>query len=575
MNNHFKASCMADEALWGTKLSRLAPLKGVIREVAEIMTFFAALLRFGVALLCLTLAVTRLSTAFAEEKTNKSEQTLSEDFIDDFLDKSKEGLETATLSNGLKVLFFKRVGAPVFAGAVTVQVGGVDEPEGATGISHMFEHMAFKGNDSIGTKDYARELPLLEAEERLMQQSRGRKLSSKEQSELKGIRDQLRLLWDDEAYQRELSRRGAVGLNAQTSADQTIYYVKLPRGAFEYWCWAESERLVNPVLRQFYTERDVVLEERRMRFDDDPGGALYEKLLQVAFTKHNYRNPVIGYAADLSRLTASDLETYRQMYYVPDNIAISLVGDVDQKRDLPLLERYFGRLSVRSAPKMLHEAEPPQQTERRFVIKKEASPQVLIAYHKPNYPDKRDPAITAASSILADGVTSRLFKSLVLEQQIAVGVDSEEAPGNRYPNLVIFSITPRAPHTVDEVIAAFDKVLEQFLRAEVADRSRELNIDNISKDDGSMKYQQGMLHSDLTQELAKVKYSANVGLVSSFDDTSGWAKLLGSASLMYGDHDAIFRWYREFNELTEDDVISVARELLKTSNRTVGILEHK
>lgn len=575
MNNHFKASWMADESLCGPKLSRLAPLKGVVREVAELMRFFAPLSKFGVALLCLTLAVTGLSTAFAEEGANKFEQTLSEDFIDDFLDKSKEGLETATLSNGLKVLFFRRVGAPVFAGAVTVQVGGVDEPKGGTGISHMFEHMAFKGNDSIGTKDYARELPLLEAEERLMRQSLGRNLSKEEQGELKSIRDQLRSLWDDEAYQRELSRRGAVGLNAQTSADQTIYYVKLPRGAFEYWCWAESERLVNPVLRQFYTERDVVLEERRMRFDDDPGGALYEKLLQVAFTKHNYRNPVIGYASDLSRLTASDLETYRQIYYVPDNIAISLVGDVDPDRDLPMLERYFGRLHVRSAPRERHEAEPPQQEERRFVIKKEASPQVLIAYHKPNYPDKRDPAITAASSILADGVTSRLFKSLVLEQQIAVGVDSEEAPGNRYPNLVIFSITPRAPHTPDEVIAAFDTVIEQFLRSQVANRQSEVKTESSGKDVSSMKSPQGMLDSDLSRELAKVKYSANVGLVSSFDDTLGWAKLLGSASLLYGDHDAIFRWYREFNELTVNDVISVAREILKSSNRTVGILEHK
>lgn len=536
------------------------PAFGVVMILATCLVVFAAI---GSGVSCVNVAFAQEVPSATHQplKSDNDKHDLPDDFIQEFLDNSKEDLETATLSNGLKVLFFKREGAPVFAGAVTVQVGGVDEPVGLTGISHMFEHMAFKGNDSIGTKDYARELPLLEAEERIMQQSKGRKLSENEQRELASIREQLRGLWDDEAYQRELSRRGAVGLNAQTSADQTSYYVKLPRGAFEYWCWAESERLVNPVLRQFYTERDVVLEERRMRFDDDPGGAIYEKLLQVAFTKHNYRHPVIGYASDLSKLTATDLESYRQRYYVPDNIAISLVGDVDAKRDLPVLEHYFGRLAVSSTLKEQPEREPAQQEERRFIVKKEASPQVLIAYHKPNYPDKRDPAITAASSILADGVTSRLFKSLVLEQQIAVGVDSEEAPGNRYPNLVIFSITPRAPHTVGEVIAAFDGVIAQFLEINVGDQ-REKTSSNTQE-------------AELSQELAKVKYSANVGLISSFDDTLGWAKLLGSAYLLYGDHDAIFRWYREFNELSVESVISVAREILRSSNRTVGILEHK
>jgi len=293
-------------------------------------------------------------------------------------------VQTARLSNGLRVLLYRRGFAPVFSAVVAVRVGGSDETLGSTGISHLLEHMAFKGTPQIGTRDYERERVLLaELEELAVREA---SLSAQERSRWQAINAELLTLWVPDQFSREYEKRGATGLNATTDQDQTRYFVSLPRSAFDFWCDIEAQRLLFPVMRQFYQERDVVLEERRMRYEDDPGGKLYELLLGMAYRIHPYRNPTIGYVFDVSKLTATMVANLQRRFYVPENMVIAVVGDVTPETDLPALEQCFGKLPVGPVPARPQITEPRQQGERRFTLQERGSPQLMIAYHKPNYP---------------------------------------------------------------------------------------------------------------------------------------------------------------------------------------------
>ena len=210
------------------------------------------------------------------------------------LKKVEKNVFTTKLDNGLRVIMYNRGIAPVFTGVLAVRAGGVDEHLGNTGISHMLEHMAFKGTDRLGTKDSSREGKLLERLEKLFTKTPLMENFNEEQlKEWKEIYEELTKIWNTGELEQEYTKWGASNLNATTSKETTNYYVSLPRSAFEFWCWLESERVLNPVMRRFYEERNVVLEERRMRYVDSPAGKLYEKMLGIAFLGHPYRNPVI------------------------------------------------------------------------------------------------------------------------------------------------------------------------------------------------------------------------------------------------------------------------------------------
>lgn len=454
----------------------------------------------------------------------------------------QQRVQRRTLPNGLRVVLHRRGAAPVFAGAVSVRVGGSDEPAGLTGISHMLEHMAFKGTDTIGTRDYQREKVLLaELEAIEARASAGTALSADEQKRRSALYEELKALWLVEDFSKKYEQRGGSGFNATTDKELTNYFVELPTNALEFWCWIESERILRPVMRQFYQERDVVMEERRMRYDDDPQGQLYERLLGTAFKVHPYRNPVIGYKEDLSRLTASGTDAFRRMYYVPANIVVSLVGDIDLDRAGSLVERYFGRIPAGEVGPRPSAVEPPQNEERQVSISMPASPYLSIAYHKPQYPHPDDPPISVMLEILAGGRLSPLYTELVKKRQVAASVSYGEAPGSAYPNLFMFSITPRAPHSLESVREAFDQVLEQFLAAPPSDEAM-----LIAKRSIAMEYLQHL--------------QSNTGLALDF----------GSSELLYGDWRALVDWYERAIAVGTEDVARVARQYLVRSARTVG-----
>jgi predicted Zn-dependent peptidase len=450
-----------------------------------------------------------------------------------------------TLKNGLRVLLYNRGSAPVFAGAVVVRVGGSDETVGDTGISHLFEHMAFKGTRTIGTKDYAREKVLLERLETIAGASRaGQEMSAEQKKEWEAIHTQLRSLWVSDDFTRRYEKQGAVGLNATTDKEFTKYFVNLPRSAFELWCQMESDRIINPVMRQFYQERDVVLEERRMRFEDSPGGKLYELLLGVAYQRHPYRDPVIGYEHDIRQLTASKLEAFRRRFYRPRNMVVSVVGRVNPEEDIKVIEEYFGAIPDTGDVSRDIPAETSQQGERRVALTLKASPELIVAYQKPNYPHPDDAPISVAAEILAGGKTSPLYVELVKRRQLAAAIDIDEGPGVAYPNLLMFGATPKAPHTPEDVLAAFDAVISRFLKS-----------------------------GPTAEQLEVAQRSIGMDYLGHLQSSQSLALDLASSELVYGSWRASVDWYDKMKAVTIADVKRVAEAYLVSERRTVATIQ--
>lgn len=450
-----------------------------------------------------------------------------------------------TLPNGIRVILYNRGIAPVFSGAVVVRVGGSDEAMGETGIAHLFEHMAFKGSQRVGTKDFGRERKLLARLEEIASASQAaQKLSDEQKREWDDIHSQLKELWISDDFTRRYEQQGAVGQNATTDKEFTKYFVDLPRSAFEFWCQMEAERLVQPVMRQFYQERDVVLEERRMRFDDDPGGKLYELLLGVAYQRHPYRAPVIGYERDIKSLTATKLEAFRKKYYTARNIVISVVGRVNPEDDMKVISKYFGEVPTGSdiVRDIIAEGEP--EGERRVTLKMAASPQVIIAYAKPNYPHPDDPAITVAAEILSGSKVSPLYVDLVKRRQLAAGISHEEGPGVAYPNLLMFAATVKSPHTTQALIHGFDSVLERFRR-----------------------------QGPTQEQLEMAKRSIGMEYLGHFQSSQSLALDFASSELVYGSWRASVDWYDQMSKVTVDDVKRVVQHYLAPERRTIGTIE--
>ena len=457
----------------------------------------------------------------------------------------EQGVHEVRLSNGLRVLLYRRDIAPVFAGVVAVRVGSADEPAGFTGASHLLEHMAFKGTPQLGSKDYPKEKTLLDQLDAIMAAAGGgTEIAPADRARVEDLKKQLAELWEVQRFEWEYQRRGAQALNATTSTDLTNYFVALPRNALEFWCWIETERILHPVMRQFYTERDVVLEERRMSLEDDPQGKLYAALLQAAFERHPYRNPIVGYEQDLWRMTAQAVLDYQRRYYVASNMTVVLVGDVHAERDLPMIRRYFERIPAGEAPRGELVHEPLQQHERRVTVVHDASPELMVAYHKPVYPHPDDPRLAVLMEILAGGVTSPLYEELVKKQQIVSQVEHFDAPGSAQPNLTVFYLQPRAPHTAEEALRAFDRVLGEFVRNPV-DPDR----------------------------IARAKRAVTMSYLERLDSNLSLGVDLASFELISGGWRNLLAWYREVQQVGPEDLTKVAREYLIPSRRTVAWLE--
>ncbi len=465
----------------------------------------------------------------------------------------EDQVKEVTLKNGMKFLFVERHEAPVFSAMIAYRVGGVDEHVGITGIAHMFEHMAFKGTQVIGTRNLAAEEAVMkradaaaEALRRVMAQPNPDPATlQKMRADITKIEAEARPYIVKDELDEIFTRNGAYGTNAFTSKDITAYHLSLPSNRFELWAMMEAQSLATPVLREFYSERDVVAEERRMRIDADPEGKLLEKATAVAYDAHPYKIPTIGYMSDIQNLTRPMAIAFRKIYYVPNNAVGVIVGDVKPADALPVLERYFGPIPAGPPPPPVVTKETPQEGERHVNVEFEAEPEFALMVHKPAPPDPDDTVFSVIDALLTGytgGRTSRLYTALVKKQQIATGVGSSPSwPGERYPNLFYLSATPRHPHTVAEVITAMDAEFERLKTEPVP-----------------------------AEELQKVKNNVNAAFTMSLSSNLGLAEQLAETQAITGDWRNLIRQRDALMKVTPADVMRVAKQYLNRDNRTVA-----
>ncbi len=458
-----------------------------------------------------------------------------------------------TLANGLHFIVAERHEAPVVSFHTYVNAGSVDDPSGETGIAHMFEHMAFKGTETIGTVDWPSEKKALDAIEDVYNRldAERNKGPKADKTRIGVLQAQLQMAIDSaEAYVvpndylRIIETNGGAGVNAGTSLDSTEYYYSLPSNRIELWFLMESQRFLHPVFREFYKERNVVLEEYRMRVESDPEGKLTQDLLATAFEAHPYRNPPGGWPSDIVNLRRADAIAFFDKYYVPANITMAIVGDVNPADAKRMAERYFNPLPARPLPPLLHTVEPPQPGPKTAVVDSPTQPIVAIAYKRPDQYSKDDPVFNVISLILSSGRTGLLYKDLVQEKKIAlVAQASATFPGGRYPNLFVFFLAPSVGHTVDEDLKEIDNLLAQF-------KARKVDAET----------------------LARVKTKARAGVIRRLDNNAGLAQMLATYYASYGDWRKLFTSIDDLNRVTADDVERVARQCFVVPSRTVAYL---
>jgi len=459
-----------------------------------------------------------------------------------------------TLDNGLKFIVLERHEAPVVTCYTHANVGAADEVTGITGLAHLFEHMAFKGTRTVGTTDYEAEAKVMakideifkaiKAERRKGAKADPQCLAELQQQFRRTQQESQAFLVHDE-FDKVLKRAGGVGLNAGTSSDYTVYFVNLPSNKLELWMLMESDRFLNPVLREFYKEKNVVMEERRQRTESQPVGKLLEEFLATAYKAHPYGEPVVGHMSDIETLTRAEAQAFFRTHYVPSNLAMAVVGDVDPARVKALATEYFGRIPARPQPDPVETVEPEQQGERRVIVEDPAQPFVLIGYHKPsiNHPDNA--VFDAITDIMGTGRTSRLYKSLVKDKRVAVYASGFQGmPGTKYPGLFLFYAVPARDRSNQEC--------EEAIYAEI-ERLKDELVD--------------------AQDLEKAKTRARAELIRQLDSNSGLAGQLTFYEVMTGDWRNLFKQLDQIEQVTVEDIQRVARTYFTTKNKTVGIIQ--
>ena len=459
-----------------------------------------------------------------------------------------------TLKNGLRFLILPRHDAPVVSFHTFVNVGAVNESRGITGLAHIFEHLAFKGTTDIGTKDYRKEKVALETLDKTWTALRSESIKGVncDTTKLKQLRaafekaqDVASALIENGEFDKAIEERGGVGLNASTGADATQYFFSLPSNKLELWCSIESARFLDPVIRDFYKEKNVVMEERRERTDSYPIGKLVEEFLAVAYKSHPYKEPVIGHISDLEGITRDEAVAFFKKYYVPSNMVIAIVGDVDPREATKLAEMYFGRIPAGPPTPEVRTVEPEQQSERSVVLKEESQRILLVGYKKGSISHPDNAVYDVISDLLGSGHTSRIYKSLVRDKKLAVQATGFSGfPGQKYPNLFAFYAVPAQGRTNEECLAAIDSEIVKMKKEPVGE-----------------------------DELKAVKARARADLIRGLSSDAGMAGQLAFYQSMTGDWRNLFRQLDKINAVTVADIQRVANRVFVNSNRTIGTIE--
>ncbi len=457
------------------------------------------------------------------------------------------------LPNGLHFIVLERHTAPVFAGLSYVNAGAANDPAGKAGIAHMFEHMAFKGTPSIGSKNYAAEKAALDAlektydaleEERRKGPRADKTKITKLEADVKAGIDKTFAQVDQDAFTRMVEENGAVGLNAGTSMDATTYFMSLPANRLEMWFMLESDRFISPVFREFYKERGVVRNEYAMRIESDPQGQLITALMNTAFADSPYHVGYAGIPSDIDNLRVADALAFRKTYYVPSNITIVVAGDVTPTEVKALATKYFGPMPAGPLPPPVITKEQEQRGEKRVAIETDSQPMLAIGYKRPDALQADDPVFDVISGILSQGRTGRLYKDLVEEKKLALGSAAYATfPGGKQDNLYIIFSVPNSGKTIEELEKATYDIIEK--------------LKNEPVDDATLK---------------RVKINVRAGLIRSLNSNIGMANALAAAHVGYGNWKKLYSQLDDLDKITAADVQRVVKTYFISKGRTVAYM---
>ena len=476
--------------------------------------------------------------------------------------------EERTLSNGMRLLLYPRPDEPTISGGWVARVGSANERPGITGISHLFEHMMFKGSQVIGTKDYKKDLEIIAEQEKVRAEIRAEEAKlraayrrgdvddvakpenkSARQKELEKRFDELvkaqREVLVKNEFDRIYTKAGGSGMNAFTNKDLTGYFITVPKNKLELWMWMESDRLANPVFREFYAERDVVFEERRMRTESTPTGKLEEAFEEMFWHGHPYTWPVVGYPSDIPAITKAQADEYYSLFYAPNNLTAVLIGDFDPKEAAALAETYFGRIPRgRTPPPEMTTLPPKWESEMRLYGEAETNPQVAAEWHTVAFQHRDSYPLQVLAQVL-NGRTGRLFKGLVLPADAVASNASAAQQSQKYAGSFAIEAECKEGKKPEEV--------EKGIYAEIEKLQKELVG---------------------AQELQKVK---NNFAANSFRRLSSNMAIL--IQLIFneglGDWREINDGPRKIQAVTAEDVRRVAQAYLTKENRGVAVFTRK
>jgi predicted Zn-dependent peptidase len=438
---------------------------------------------------------------------------------------------------------------PVVSLHTFVNAGSAQDPAGRTGIAHLLERLALKGTQTIGSRNWPAEERALDAVEEAYdrlekEQEKGPEAGRLASLELdwRGVLGAAQAQADSSEFAHIIQENGGANLNVRTTPDSSEMSYSLPSNRIELWFLLESQRLTHPVFRDFYREREAMQEENRNNVDSKVLAKLQQALLATALEAHPYRNPGLGWPSDAARLRPADAKAFFDTYYVPGNIIMGIVGDVEPANAQRLAERYFGSLPAKPLPPPVRTEEPPQLGPKTVVLMANAQPSALVAYKRPNETSRDDLAFDVIRTILAEGRTGWLYKELVEEKRMAQIAEALATfPAGRYTNLFVFNLVPAQNHSLEENLKALEAVLARF-------ESKPVDA----------------------ATLERVKNLVRGRVVRIMASNQELATLLPEYDASYGDWRRLFTTIDELNRVTPEDLQRVAAQYFTPANRTVA-----
>jgi len=459
-----------------------------------------------------------------------------------------------TLKNGITVLLLERRLSPTVSFYIRERAGAVDEISGQTGTAHLLEHMMFKGTTTIGTRNYDKEREILQQIKetgrqldllhRRKDQDNADKAAGALANKLKALQEEHKKWMIPNEIDRIYTENGGEDMNASTGQDVTTYHVSLPSNKIELWARIESDRINQPVFREFYTERDVIMEERRQRIEAAPEGKLAEQFFAAAFQAHPYGRPILGWPSDMHHLNMDDVSTFFRKARAPHHTVITVVGDIDLTETLSIIKKYFENIPAPETESPFITAEPPQPGERRVDVVFSAKPKLMIGYHKPPPPAPDDYIFDMIEAILSKGRTSRFYRNIVEKLKIAESIETVNGlPGARYPNLFVIFATPRQSHDCRELEKAIEQELEMLKQTPIPE-----------------------------QELQKVKNQMKADFIRYLNSNNGLASMISYYEVLTGDYRYLTSHINRIDKITPAEIMQAAQKYLKKNNKTVATL---